>query len=88
MLDPGFERFSHFRATINRLQGNEEAEQVLRVDGLKPGYEEMLALALSGNVLEPGDYEVVIEGWQDEWSQDHAFTEIDTVPFRVVFEGR
>lgn len=88
MLDPGFEPFSHFRATISRLQGDEESEQVLQVDGLQPGYEEMLALALSGNVLESGDYEVVIEGWQDEWSPDHAFTEIDTVPFRVVSEGR
>jgi len=84
MLDPGFEQYAHYRATVYRLQAGAEPTQVVQVDGLQPGYEEMLALALSSRVLEPGDYQVTIEGWRDEWPAGHAFKRIDTVPLRVV----
>jgi hypothetical protein len=84
MLDPGFDQYARYRATVYRLQAGAEPTQVIQVDDLRPGYEEMLALALSSRVLEPGDYQVTIEGWRDEWPADHAFERIDMVPLRVV----
>lgn len=87
MLDPGFEQYTHYRATIYRLEAGKEPTRVVQVDGLKPGYEEMLALSLSSRGWKPGDYEVAIEGWRDEWPAGHAFDLIDTVPLRVVSSG-
>lgn len=84
MLDPGFDPYTRYRVTVFRLQPGADAMQVAQVDGLKPGYEEMLALALSPDVLEAGNYQVTIEGRRDEWPDDRAFDRIDTLPLRVV----
>lgn len=84
MIDPGFDNYSHYRATVNRLNSATAPVQVWQADGLQPGYEEMLALAISSNLLEPGEYRVVVEAWRDEWSSDHAFEPVDTLAFRVV----
>lgn len=84
MLDPGFEPYAHYRATIYRLEAGDGPTPVVRVDGLEPGYEDMLALSLSSRGWKPGDYEVAIEGWRDEWPAGHAFDLVDTVPLRVV----
>lgn len=84
MLDPGFEDYSHYRATVRRVTPGADPVRVWQIDRLRPGYEEMLALAVSSDLLEPGEYRVTIEGWRDEWSSDHAFETVDTVPFRVV----
>jgi hypothetical protein len=84
MLDPGFANYSHYRATVHRLATGAEPVQVWQVDRLQPGYEEMLALAVSSELLEPGDYRVTIEGWRDEWPSDKPFETVDTVEFRVV----
>ena len=83
MLDPGFEQYAHYRATIYRLSPGKEPAQVVRVDKLQPGYEEMLALSLSFRGWKPGNYEVNIEGGRDEWPADRAFDLIDTVPLKV-----
>jgi hypothetical protein len=88
MLDPGFEEYARYRVTIDRLQAGAEPARVMQVDGLQPGYEEMLALALSPGVLEPGDYRVEIEGWRDEWPADHAFDPIESLPLRVLPPSR
>jgi len=84
MLDPGFEPYTHYRATIYRLDAANRPTRVVQVDGLTPGYEEMLALSLTSRGWKPGDYEVAIEGWRDEWPAGHAFDLVDTVPLRVV----
>jgi len=84
MLDPGFEPYTRYRATIYRIEAGNEPARVVQVDGLTPGYEEMLALSLSSRGWKPGDYEVAIEGWRDEWPAGHAFDLVDTIPLRVV----
>jgi hypothetical protein len=84
MLDPGLADYSHYRATVHRLAAGTEPVQVWQVDRLQPGYEEMLALAVSSELLEPGEYRVTIEGWREEWTPGHAFETVDTVAFRVV----
>ncbi len=42
-----------------------------------------LALSLPGPVLKPGDFEIQLEGWRDEWPADHAYDPVDTLTFRV-----
>lgn len=88
MLDPGFEPYSRYRVTVQRMEAGAEPSRVLQVDGLQPGYEEMLALALAPRMLEPGEYRVTIEGWRDEWPADHAFDRIDSLPLRVLPSAR
>lgn len=84
MLDPGYETYSHFRATVFSLDSAAQPVQLLQVDNMTPGFEDMLALSLPGSVLRPGDFEIRVEGWRDAWPASHAFESISTIPFTCV----
>jgi len=83
MLDPGFETYSHYRATVYRLNPAKEPAMLWQVDEMLPGYEEMLALSVPSSVLSPGDYEIQLEGWLDEWPAAHGFEQLDTKSFKI-----
>ena len=83
MLDPGFESYSHYRATVYQLDPAYEPAMLWQVDEMLPGYEDMLALGVPSSVLSPGDFEIQLEGWQDEWPADHGFESLDTKTFRI-----
>jgi len=83
MLDPGFENYSHFRATVSALEADASQAVIMQVDGLTPGYEDMLALNVPAALLNPGDFEIQIEGWRDEWSRDHSFDPVSILTLRV-----
>lgn len=83
MVDPGFEPYAHFRATITRLGETGTAQTVLQVSELQPGYEDMLALSLPASMLEAGDYAVQVEGWRSDSPADQAFEPVNRVTFRV-----
>jgi hypothetical protein len=83
MIDPGFESYSHYRATVYRLDPVEKPAMLRQVDEMMPGYEDMLALSLPSSVLSPGDYEVQLEGWLDEWPANHGFERLDTKTFKI-----
>lgn len=84
MLDPGFETYSHYRATVFILDPASEATLVWQVNDMLPGYEDMLALSLPASVLKPGNFEIRLEGWKDEWPGDHMFAAIETIHFRSI----
>jgi hypothetical protein len=84
MLDPGYEDYSRYRATIFRLDPASEAALVWQVNDMLPGYEDMLALSVPGSVLSQGDFEIHLEGWKDEWSDDHRFSPIETIHFKSI----
>jgi hypothetical protein len=84
MLDPGYEAYSHFRATVFSLDSADQPVQLWQVDDMAPGFEDMLALSLPGAVLRPGDFEIRVEGWRDEWSVDHSFDTVSTIPFTCI----
>jgi hypothetical protein len=83
MLDPGFESYSHYRATVYRLDSAKQPVMLWQVDEMLPGYEDMLALSMPSSVLSPGDYEIQLEGWLDEWQANHGFEQLDTKTFRI-----
>ena len=83
MIDPGFESYSHYRATVYRLNSAGEPAMLWQVDGMLPGYEDMLALGVPSSVLSPGDYEIQLEGWLDEWPADHGFEQLDIKTFKI-----
>ena len=83
MLDPGFETYSHYRATVYRMNPAKEPAMLWQVDEMLPGYEEMLALSVPSSVLSPGDYEIQLEGWLDEWPAAHGFEQLDTKSFKI-----
>jgi hypothetical protein len=83
MLDPGFEEYSHFRTTIYRLEAGGAKSMLWQVDEMTPGYEDMLALSVPGSVLEAGDFEVRVEGWQAGWPAVHEYERVNTLTFRV-----
>ena len=85
MLDPGFGDFSHHRATVFRLDPVRGPVRIWRVDKLRPGYQDMLALTVSGATLAVGDFEIRLEGWRDEWPAGHAWEFIETISFSTVF---
>ena len=63
LVDPGFEPYSHFRASVIRLEDGSAQKTVFQLDKLQPDYEDMLALGVPASRLTPGDYEVRVEGW-------------------------
>ncbi len=83
MLDPGFETYSHYRATVYQLDAAKEPAMLWQVDEMLPGYEDMLALSVPSSVLNPGDYEIQLEGWLDEWPANHGFEQLDTKTFKI-----
>lgn len=88
MVDPGFTEYSHYRTTVLRMDEQGTQTRVWQLDGMRPGYEDMLAVSLPAAILIPGDYEVEVEGWQDTWSRDHEFDELDSLTFRVTPSAR
>lgn len=62
LVDPGFETFDGYRGALMRLGEGGDAESVHELEGLTPGYEEMLAVALPSRSLTPGRYEIRVEG--------------------------
>ena len=83
MIDPGFESYSHYRTTVYRLDPVKKPAMLWQVDEMLPGYEDMLALSLPSSVLSPGDYEIQLEGWLDDWPADHGFERLDTKTFKI-----
>jgi hypothetical protein len=83
MLDPGFEEYSHFRATVYRLEGGEAKSMLWQVDEMIPGYEDMLALSVPGSVLQAGDFEIRVEGWRNDWPATQEHDRINTLTLRV-----
>jgi len=83
MIDPGFESYSHYRATVYRLDPVKKPAMLWQVDEMMPGYEDMLALSLPSSVLSPGNYEIQLEGWLDEWPANHGFERLDTKTFKI-----
>ena len=83
MIDPGFEPYSHYRATVYQLDSAKEPAMLWQVDEMLPGYEDMLALSVPSSVLSPGDYEIQLEGWLDEWPANHGFEQLDTKTFNI-----
>ena len=83
MVDPGYEVYTHFRATLSRLENGRPAQAILELDNMQPGYEDQLALGLPSDLLSPGDYEVQVDGWRSEWPADHDYEPVNRVTFRV-----
>jgi hypothetical protein len=81
LVDPGAGNFDAFRARISRM---DPPELVAEFDGLEPGYEDNLALAVPGSRLGPGDYEVLVEGT----SESGTYRETNRVRLTVVGSQR
>lgn len=76
LVDPGFDPFDEYRATI--LDASSGAA-VWEVVDLQPGYEELLAVGVPGRLLVSGRYEVRILAR----SGSTDFSEISRLPFEI-----
>lgn len=83
LVDPGFEPYDDYRGTLMRLGDSAAAEPVHQVEGLVPGYEEMLALALPSRLLTPGNYEIRIEGHLPGAAVSEGYEPVTRVSFLV-----
>lgn len=84
LVDPGFEPYDSYRGTLMRLSGGSDAVAVHEFEGLMPGYEEMLAVAMPARLLPPGRYEIRVEGRVEDASGGPVFEPVS----RVSFEAR
>ena len=84
MLDPGFSAHSHYRTSVYRMGPENASTRIWQVDEMSPGYEDMLALNLPSSILEPGTFEVRIEGWRDEWPTNQDWEMVDTLTFNCI----
>lgn len=86
MLDPGFEDYTHYRASVLRLEPGESARLLWQVDNMIPGYEDMLALGVPATLLQTGDYEVRVDGWRNGGTPGRGYEVVNTLSFRVTEE--
>lgn len=84
MLDPGFEPYSHYRASVYEAGSGGAGNLILQANNLTPGYEDMLALSIPASMLEPGEFDIHVEGWREEWPPEHAFAPVDVLTLRVL----
>lgn len=84
MLDPGFEPYTHYRTSVFEAGAGSTGDPILEANHLTPGYEDMLALSIPAVVLEPGEFDIHIEGWREEWPPEHAFAPVDVLTLRVL----
>lgn len=78
LVDPGDLGYDSYRATVSR-ETDEGTRQIWQMAELAPGYQEMLALGIPGELLTPGDYHVNLEGRADD-GYDH----LTRIRFEVV----
>ena len=78
LVDPGIESYAGFRVTVIRTTGSSPTP-ILVGDGLEPGYEELLAVAVPGRLLQPGEYEIHLQGQRT----DGALADVSRTSFRV-----
>ena len=83
LLDPGFEEYTHFRASVYRLKAGGTETMLWQVDEMNPGYEDMLALSVPGSVLEAGDFEIRVEGWRNDWPSTRKYDQVSRLTLRV-----
>ena len=84
MLDPGFEAYAHYRASVYRLGQAGGRKMLWQVDEMIPGYEDMLALSVPSSLLSPDEFEIELEGWRDEWPAGHDFEPIAVLNFECI----
>ena len=82
LVDPGLTEYSTYRATVV-LETETGSKEISKLENLKLGYEEMVAVGIPGHLLGPGDYAVQVAGRMDEWPADR-FEEVTRVPIRAV----
>lgn len=75
LVDPGIDPYDDYRATVI-----DQAGQAIReVEGLQPGYEDLLAVGIAGASLVPGRYDLVVKAR----SGSAQFAEISRTAFEV-----
>jgi hypothetical protein len=80
LLDTGLGEYDRYRAVLTRAGGGEE---LLRLDGMTPTYEGMVALGFPGRLLPPGDYEIRLDGGKSDWPAARALDELSRTPLTV-----
>ena len=80
LLDAGFSDYDAYRAVLARRDGRE----VLRLDGLTPTYEGLLAIGVPGDMLSPGEYEIRLSGARRDWPATRELDELTRTRLTVV----
>ena len=78
LADSGFESYTDFRVTVIR-QDPPPAVTIWERTGLEPGYDDQLAIGISGGLLTIGEYEVLVEGR----TAGGVFAEVGRLPLTV-----
>jgi hypothetical protein len=80
MLDTGLGDYDSYRAVLTRAGS---ADELLRLDGMTPTYEGMVALGLPGRLLPPGNYEIRLDGRKSDWPAARELDELSRTPLAV-----
>jgi hypothetical protein len=80
LLDTGLGDYDRYRAVLMRAGSGEE---LLRLDGMTPTYEGMVALGFPGRLLPPGDYEIRLDGGKSDWPTARELDELSRTPLTV-----
>jgi hypothetical protein len=82
-IEASFDAYDSYRVVVAR-RAEQGLEEIARVEGLVPGFQDQLAVAVPGRLLTPGDYEVEVEGRMRDWPEERAAEPISRIDMRVV----
>jgi hypothetical protein len=71
LIDTGFTAYDSYRGVVSRRL-DERRSEVWSADGLRPEYQDQLALGMPGSLLEPGEYEIEITGRMNDWPPERS----------------
>jgi hypothetical protein len=82
LLDAGFADYDRYRAMLVRRDRNAEQE-LLRLDGMTPTYEGLLAVGVPGRMLAVGEYEIRLQAGRADWPIGRDLDELSRTSLRV-----
>jgi hypothetical protein len=80
LVDAGLGDYDAYRAVLARDDGAD----VVRLDGLTPSSDGLLALGVAGEVLSPGEYEIRLFGGRRDWPATRALDELGGTSLTIV----
>jgi hypothetical protein len=79
LIDPGPAPLPEYRVTVLKVTGD-SYQKVTLLDGLKPTYEQMVAVSMPGTTLESGDYLLSLDG---KATPDQEYRPVTELSFTV-----
>ncbi|HUL83816.1 MAG TPA: hypothetical protein VL131_16830, partial [Gammaproteobacteria bacterium] len=83
LVDPGVGQHDVYSVVVSRRE-DRGATVIWAADGLVAQFQDQIAIGMSGRLLTPGEYEIVVEGRANDWPSSRASEAVQRLHVRIV----